>query len=275
MKTWLITGCSEGGIGAGIAKNALEKGYNVVVTARNTEKVRSIVEAYPQTSLALALDVTDKDSIQAAVNAAVEHFGQIDVLVNNAGYAYRSSVEEAEDSGVRQMFETNFFGAVEMIKAVLPGMRERKSGAIINISSIGAARTGAASGYYAATKAALELMSEGLYAEMKPLGIKVMIVEPGAFRTHFYDSSLKGSKNTLKDYETTAWKRSVENNVNLKQQPGNPDKAGFALIEAIESDETPLRLLLGTDALAAVRGALKARLDEMDKWEQVSVKTDY
>ncbi|MBQ9047373.1 MAG: SDR family NAD(P)-dependent oxidoreductase [Solobacterium sp.] len=275
MKTWLITGCSEGGIGAGIAKNALEKGYNVVVTARNTEKVRSIVEAYPQTSLALALDVTDKDSIQAAVNAAVEHFGQIDVLVNNAGYAYRSSVEEAEDSGVRQMFETNFFGAVEMIKAVLPGIRERKSGAIINISSIGAARTGAASGYYAATKAALELMSEGLYAEMKPLGIKVMIVEPGAFRTHFYDSSLKGSKNTLKDYETTAWKRSVENNVNLKQQPGNPDKAGFALIEAIESDETPLRLLLGTDALAAVRGALKARLDEMDKWEQVSVKTDY
>ena len=223
MNTWLITGCSEGGIGAGIAKNALEKGYNVVVTARNTEKVKSIVEAYPETALAAALDVTDKDSIKACVKAAEERFGQIDVLVNNAGYAYRSSIEEAEDSGVRQMFETNFFGAVEMIKAVLPGMRERKSGAIINISSIGAARTGAASGYYAATKAALELMSEGLYAEMKPLGIKVMIVEPGAFRTHFYDSSLKGSKNTLSDYKDTAWLRSVEQNVNKAQQPGDPN----------------------------------------------------
>ncbi len=275
MKTWLITGCSEGGIGAGIAKNALERGYNVVVTARNTDKVKNIVAKYPETALAVVLDVTDKNSIKNCVKTATDKFGKIDVLVNNAGYAYRSSVEEAEDEGVRKMFDTNFFGAVEMIKAVLPGMRENKSGAIINISSIGAARTGAASGYYAASKAALELMSEGLYAEMKPLGIKVMIVEPGAFRTHFYDSSLKGSKNTLEDYKDTAWLRSVEQNVNKAQQPGDPDKAGIPLIEAIESDETPLRLLLGTDAISAVRGALNARLNEIDKWEKISVKTDY
>jgi NAD(P)-dependent dehydrogenase (short-subunit alcohol dehydrogenase family) len=274
-KTWLVTGCSEGGIGEGIARNALEQGYNVVVTARNTSKVANIVADYPNTALAVALDVTDQDSIDACYDAAVEHFGQVDVLINNAGYCYRSSVEEADPEGVMGMFDANFFGAVAMIKKVLPAMRERRDGAIVNVSSIGAVRTGAASGYYAATKAAIELMTEGLAAEVGPLGIKAMIVEPGAFRTHFYDSSLKGSQNTVGDYAQTAHLRSVAQSVNTRQQPGNPLKAGYPIIKALEADDTPLRLYLGADALVAVRGALNARLDELEKWAEVSKTTDF
>ena len=173
------------------------------------------------------------------------------------------------------MFDANFFVAVAMIKAVLPAMRERRSGAIVNVSSIGAVRTGAASGYYAATKAAVELMTEGLAAEVAPLGIKAMIVEPGAFRTHFYDSSLKGSDNTVGDYAETAHKRSVAQNVNTRQQPGDPLKAGHPIIKAIEADDTPLRLYLGSDALAVVRAALNARLAELEKWADVSKTTDF
>ena len=152
-KVWFITGCSEGGIGAGIARGVLAKGYRAVVTARDLSRIGSIAADYPETALPLALDVTDPQSIREAVRAATERFGQIDVLVNNAGYCYRSSVEEAEMDGVMRMYETNFFGPVRLIQAVLPGMRARRSGAIVNVSSIGAVRTGAASGYYASTKA--------------------------------------------------------------------------------------------------------------------------
>lgn len=274
-KTWLITGCSAGGIGEGIARAVLEHGDNAVVTARTIAKVEGIVADYPETALAVALDVSDQASIDAAYAAAVERFGRVDVLVNNAGYCYRSSVEEADPAGVQAMFDANFFGAVAMIKAVLPAMRERRSGAIVNVSSIGAVRTGAASGYYAATKAAIELMTEGLAAEVAPLGIKAMIVEPGAFRTHFYDSSLKGSDNTVGDYAETAHKRSVAQNVNTRQQPGDPLKAGYPIIKAIEADDTPLRLYLGSDALTVVRGALNARLAELEKWADASVTTDF
>ncbi len=274
-KTWFITGCSEGGIGAGIARAVLKRGYNAVVTARNTEKVAGIVKDYPETALALALDVTDRAGVTAAVKAAQERFGQIDVLVNNAGYCYRSSVEEAERGGVDRMFETNFFGPVALIQAVLPGMRERRGGAIVNISSIGAVRTGAASGYYAATKAALELMSEGLAAELRPLGIRTMIVEPGAFRTHFYDSSLKGADMTIGDYAETAWKRSPQNAVNQGNQPGDPAKAGDVLVDVLESGNPPLRLLLGSDAVKIVRGALESRLQELEQWADTSARTDF
>ncbi len=274
-KTWIITGCSAGGIGEGIARAVLEGGDNAVVTARTAEKVEGIVADYPNTALAVALDVSDQASVDAAYEAAVKRFGQVDVLVNNAGYCYRSSVEEADPAGVQAMFDANFFGAIAMIKKVLPGMRERHDGAIVNVSSIGAVRTGAASGYYAATKAALELMTEGLAAEVTPLGIKAMIVEPGAFRTHFYDTSLKGSDNTLDDYAETAHKRSVAQNVNTRQQPGDPLKAGYPIIKALQSDETPLRLYLGSDAIAAVTGALNARLAELNKWAEVSKTTDF
>ncbi len=274
-KTWIITGCSAGGIGEGIARAVLEHGDNAVVTARSVSKVEGIVADYPDSALAVPLDVSDQAGIDACYEAAVERFGQVDVLVNNAGYCYRSSVEEADPQGVMDMFNANFFGAVAMIKKVLPAMRERHDGAIVNVSSIGAVRTGAASGYYAATKAAIELMTEGLRAEVAPLGIKAMIVEPGAFRTHFYDTSLKGSDNTVGDYAETAHKRSVAQNVNARQQPGDPLKAGYPIIKALESDETPVRLYLGSDAIAAVTGALNARLAELHKWEEVSKTTDF
>ena len=275
MKTYLITGCSEGGIGAGIARAVLKRGYNAVVTARSLDKVQSIVKEYPDTAMAVVLDVTDPGSIAAAAAAAKAKYGQIDVLVNNAGYCYRSSVEEADREGVDRMYETNFFGPIALIRAVLPDMRARRSGTIVNVSSIGAVRTGAASGYYASTKAALELMSEGLAAELKPLGIRVMIVEPGAFRTHFYDTSLKGADMTIADYADTAWKRSPQNAVNQGNQPGDPDKAGEVLVDVLENDNLPQRLLLGSDAVKVVRSALEARLDELSRWEAISARTDY
>ena len=248
-KTWFITGCSEGGIGAGIARAVLKRGYQCVVTARSYSKIENIVKEYPDTAFAVELDVTDQKSISDAVNKAMGQFGKIDVLVNNAGYAYRSSIEEAKDDGMMKMYETNLFGPIHLIQKVLPFMREQKQGAIINVSSIGAVRTGAASGFYASSKAALELMSNGLAAEVKPLGIKVMVVEPGSFRTHFYDSSLKGSDNTISAYQETAWKRSVAESRNLKNQPGDPDESGDVIIDAIEKENYPFRLLLGSDAV--------------------------
>lgn len=275
MKTWFITGCSEGGIGAGIAKAVLKRGYQCVVTARSLEKVENIVKEYPEASLAVTLDVTSEESIQSAVEKAINKFGKIDVLVNNAGYAYRSSIEEAKDDGMMLMYNTNLFGPIHLIQKVLPYMRKEGSGAIINVSSIGAARTGAASGFYASSKAALELVSHGLKAEVEPLGIKVMVVEPGSFRTHFYDSSLKGSDNTIDAYKDTAWKRSVSESINAKQQPGDPNKAGDVLIDVIESDNYPFRLLLGSDAIKAVTTEYEHRLQEIKEWEKESIKTDF
>ena len=173
------------------------------------------------------------------------------------------------------MYQTNLFGPICLIQEVLPMMRKKKSGAIINISSIAAVRTGAASGFYASSKAALELMSEGLAAEVKPLGIKVMIVEPGSFRTHFYDTSLKGSKMIIDAYKNTAWTRSVENTVNKQNQPGDPNKVGNVIIETIEKENYPQRLLLGSDAVKIVKGTFEQRLNEISLWEDESIKTDY
>lgn len=274
-KTWLITGCSEGGIGAGIAKAVLKRGYNVAVTARSLSKIENIIKDYPDTALGIVLDVTDESSIKEAVRKTLDKFGTIDVLVNNAGYAYRSSIEEAEENGMMTMYNTNLFGPLHLIQEVLPIMRDHKSGAIINISSIAAVRTGAASGFYASSKAALELLSQGLAAEVKPLGIKVMIVEPGSFRTHFYDSSLKGSKMTIDAYKDTAWTRSVENTHNAQNQPGDPDKCGDVLIDVIENENPPFRFLFGSDAVKIVKTSLQERIQEIENWEQQSIKTDF
>lgn len=274
MKTWLITGCSSG-IGRGIAKAALEKGDQVVVTARNPESVKSLTEAYPDTALAVALDVTKTDSISDALRQAHTRFGTIDVLVNNAGHGYRSALEEGEPDNVAELFQTNVFGPVELIKAVLPDMRAQKSGAIINISSIAAVRSGVGSGYYAASKAALELLSDALWQEASSLGIKVMIVEPGAFRTNFYDGSLKGTKMKIGDYAETTGKTRKENVVDHKDQPGDPERAGKVIVDVLNRENLPMRLLLGSDAVTFVRRELKQRLDELDAWEQVSVASDF
>ena len=274
MTTWLITGCSSG-IGRGIAKAVLKHGDNAVVTARNISTVTDIVENYPDTAIAVPLDITNKESIAGAVKAAADNFGGVDILVNNAGYGYRSSVEEGEEESVNQLFNTNFFGPIELIKQVLPYMRAQKNGAILNVSSIAAARSGVGSGYYASSKAALELMTDGLMKEVAPLGIKVMTVEPGAFRTKFYDTSLKGTQKQIEDYADTAWKTRKENIVDNQDQPGDPDKAGEVIYETIQKENIPKRLLLGSDAVRIVSAEMKERLQEIEDWSAISTQTDY
>lgn len=274
MTTWLITGCSSG-IGRGIAKAVLRNGDNAVVTARNISTVTDIIEDYPDTAIAVPLDITNKESIADAVKAAADNFGGVDILVNNAGYGYRSSVEEGEEDSVNLLFDTNFFGPIALIKQVLPYMRAQKNGAILNVSSIAAARSGVGSGYYAASKAALELMTDGLMKEVAPLGIKVMTVEPGAFRTKFYDTSLKGTQKQIEDYADTAWKTRKENIVDNQDQPGDPDKAGEVIYETMQKKNLPKRLLLGSDAVKIVSAEMKERLKEIEDWSAISKQTDY
>ena len=273
MSTWLITGCSTG-LGRALADAVIGAGHNAVVTARDVAKVSDLGGTAAQRVLPVALDVTEPDQIAAAVHRADERFGGIDVLVNNAGYGYRAAVEEGDDAEVRTLFETHFFGTVAMIKAVLPGMRARRSGAIVNISSIGATVTPVGSGYYSAAKAAIEGMSGALRGELAPLGISVTIVEPGAFRTDFAGRSLVQSATVIDDYATTAGQRRKENDTMDGNQAGDPAKAASAIIAAVESNEPPGFLLLGPDALALYRYVTDARAEEIAKWEPVTAGTN-
>ncbi len=276
MKTWLITGCSSG-IGKGIAKAVLESGDQAVVTARNKDKVLDVVEAYPDKALAVSLDVCKQESIDEAVKLAYEKFGTIDVLVNNAGYGYRSAVEEGEIEAVQTLYQTNLFGPIQLIKAVLPKMRERKSGYILNVTSIAAARSAIGSAYYASSKAALELLTNGLMKEVAPLGIKAMVVQPGAFRTRFYDQeSLQGTNDKITDYESTVGKSRPGNFTNAHNQAGDPDKAGKVLVEVVNSGkELPEILTLGKAAVDAVKSTLEGKIKELDQWAEVSASCDY
>ncbi len=274
MKTWFITGCSTG-LGRSLAKAVLEKGYRAAVTARDTEKLKEFSEKFPETAIILPLDVTDEESVKSAVRAAEKRFGGIDVLVNNAGYGYRAAVEEGEPDDMKRLFETNFWGPVALIKAVLPGMRAKKSGAIINVSSIAALRTAPGSGYYAASKCALEGMSGGLLVETAPLGIKVMIVEPGAFRTDFAGRSLTQSSTVIADYEETAGARRIGKDLSHGTQQGDPDKGADLIIQAIEAEDTPFRLLLGSDAVKFADDVMEGRRREYDKWREFSCGSDF
>jgi NAD(P)-dependent dehydrogenase (short-subunit alcohol dehydrogenase family) len=274
MSTWLITGCSTG-LGRALATAVLDRGDNAVVTARDVAAVRDLADAHPDTALALPLDVTDAAQVADAVTAAEARFGRVDVLVNNAGYGYRAAVEEGDDADVRQLFAVNFFGAVAMIKAVLPGMRARRQGAIVNISSIGARRTPEGSGYYAAAKSALEGMSGSLRRELAPLGISVTAVEPGGFRTDFSGRSLSQSSTVIDDYADTAGKRRKEHDTSHGRQPGDPAKAALALITVVESSDPPGFLLLGQDALDTYRQSVAAQLAEVDAWQKLSASTAF
>jgi NAD(P)-dependent dehydrogenase (short-subunit alcohol dehydrogenase family) len=273
MATWLITGCSTG-LGRAFAEAVLAHGDSVVVTARDAAAVQDLADAYPDTALALPLDVTDDDQVTAAVAAAEDRFGGVDVLVNNAGYGYRAAVEEGEDGPVHQLFETHVFGMVRTMKAVLPGMRARRSGTIVTISSIGARLSPEGSGYYAAVKAAIEALTLSLRKEIAPLGLTAMVVEPGAFRTDFAGRSLTQAAEPIADYADTAGKRRKEVDTAHGTQPGDPAKAAAALIEAVRSDAPPFMLVLGNDASDAFRGALDALRDDADAWEHVSRGTD-
>jgi NAD(P)-dependent dehydrogenase (short-subunit alcohol dehydrogenase family) len=273
MATWLITGCSTG-LGRALAKAVIAAGHNAVVTARDVGRVADLASGNTDRVLPVPLDVTDTTQVTDAVGQAEEKFGGIDVLVNNAGYGYRAAIEEGDESDIRALFETQFFGAVAMIKAVLPGMRARHSGAIVNISTIGVQIMPAGSGYYAASKAALEGMSGALYAELKPLGISVTAVEPGGFRTDFAGRSLTQSSTVIDDYAETAGKRRKEHDTAHGTQPGDPAKAAQAIIAAVEAAEPPAFLLLGNDALSTYRRIATARLDSIKAWEYLTTSTD-
>jgi NAD(P)-dependent dehydrogenase (short-subunit alcohol dehydrogenase family) len=237
--------------------------------------VQDIADSYPDNALALALDVTDQAQVRTAVTAAEERFGSVDVLVNNAGYGYRAAVEEGEDAAVRQLFDTHVDGAVRTIKAVLPEMRSRRSGTIVNISSIGARTSPEGSGYYAAVKAAIEALTSSLRKEVAPLGITAMVVEPGGFRTDFAGRSLTQSAQPIADYAETAGKRRKEHDTAHGTQPGDPAKAAAALIEVVESGEAPYMLVLGNDALDAFRASLEALRADLDGWQEVSRSTNH
>jgi NAD(P)-dependent dehydrogenase (short-subunit alcohol dehydrogenase family) len=273
MTTWLITGCSTG-LGRALAEAVLARGDNVVATAREVTAVGDLSQSYPKNALVLPLDVTDDAQVAAAARQANEHFGGVDVLVNNAGYGYRAAVEEGDPEDVRRLFDTNFFGAVALIKAVLPGMRRRRAGAIVNISSIGATVCPPGSGYYAAVKSALEGLTGSLRKEAGPLGIKAIVVEPGGFRTDFAGRSLTQSAVAIADYADTAGKRRKEHDTAHGAQPGDPAKAAQAIITAVESPAPPELLLLGNDALAAYATVLDTRRAEMERWREVSSGTD-
>ena len=272
MATWLITGCSTG-LGRALAQAVLAHGHNAVVTARNVTALQDIAAAFPQTALALPLDVTDKAQITSVVEQARTRFGGIDVLVNNAGYGYRAAVEEADDADIRHLFDTNVFGAVDMIKAVLPDMRANRSGSILNISSIGARISPAGSGYYSATKAALEGLSGSLHKELQPLGINVTVIEPGAFRTDFAGRSLTQSATAIEDYAATAGKRRKENDTVHGTQPGDPAKAAEAMLAIVESANPPALLVLGKDAFDAFAAVAQAQRTELDQWRDLSLST--
>lgn len=274
MSTWLITGCSTG-LGRALASAVLARGWNAVVTARDPAKVEDLVATYPKTALAVALDVSNREQVKAAIAQAEARFGGVDVLVNNAGHGYRAAVEEADEADVEELFASNFFGAVAMIKAVLPGMRARRGGTIVNLSSIAARRTGPGSGYYAATKCALEGLSAGLRSEVEPLGIKVIVVEPGAFRTDFSGRSLTQSRAPIADYAETAGQRRIENDRTHGTQAGDPARAADAMIKAVIDAAPPHLLMLGSDAVKAIGAAFDRDQAAIAAWEAVSTSTDF
>lgn len=274
MPTWFITGCSTG-LGRELALAVLRRGWNAVVTARDPQRVADVVAQFPDTALALPLEVGDHAQVESAVAEATERFGAIDVLVNNAGHGFRAAVEEAEDDEVAELFATNFFGPVDLITTVLPQMRERLSGTIVNVSSIGAPRSNPASGYYSATKSALESVSDALAREVAPLGIHMLVLEPGALRTEFSGGSLLQSRREIDDYAGTAGLRRKENDRTHGTQPGDPARAAETVVDVVAAGDPPFRLLLGSDAVAVVREELTGRLAEIDAWSGTSAATDF
>ncbi|GAC1406769.1 MAG: oxidoreductase [Burkholderiaceae bacterium] len=271
---WLITGCSTG-FGRELAKLVLARGWRAVVTARDASKVADIAEGHGERALVLPLDVTVEPQIKEVVAQAMRHFGQIDVLVNNAGYGYLAAIEEGEDAPVRALFETNVFGLIDMTKAVLPAMRAKGSGLIVNVSSIGGITSFAATGYYHATKYAVEGISESLALEVTPLGIDVLIVEPGPFRTNWAGPSIQQSAVHIDAYAMTAGERRKQTEARSGNQAGDPVRAAHAIIEAALSDAPPLRLLLGRAALDLARKKIDLLNNDFDKWEATTISADF
>jgi NAD(P)-dependent dehydrogenase (short-subunit alcohol dehydrogenase family) len=266
---WLVTGCSTG-IGRAIAVAALERGHRVAVTARNPEAVADLVLAHPERAIACRLDVTDRLQIRAAVAATEQAFGSIDVLVNNAGYGYMAALEEGDDHEVRRLFDTNYFGVVDTLKAVLPGMRTRRAGRIINMSSMTGLVANPPNVYYSSTKFALEALTEALAKEVAPFGIKVTAIEPGAFRTDWATRSMKETTTPIADYAATVGARREHIKAFADKLPGDPAKVAAAVLRVSELDDPPLHLLLGNDVLVAFRHKLADLTASIDAWEETT-----
>lgn len=272
-KVWFITGSSTG-FGRELAEEVLAQGHKVVATARKPETLDELIKSHPDTARTVRLDVTNKTEVVAAIAEAVREFGRIDVLVNNAGYGLIGAIEEASDEQIRAQFETNVFGALNVMRAVLPQMRKQQSGHILNVSSVGGFVAFPSSGYYTATKFALEAMSEALAKEAAHLGIRVTIVEPGSFRTDFNGRSLNLPETRMREYPATeqflGWLKEMDG-----KQPGDPRKAAQAMIKVAEADNPPLRLPLGEDALTTIEAELDIVRDDIRPWRQVSIDTAY
>ncbi|MCJ2049621.1 oxidoreductase [Methylobacterium sp. J-070] len=271
---WFITGCSTG-FGRELAKLVIARGWRAVVTARDRATVADLAEAAGDRVLALALDVTDASQVEASVRAASETFGRIDVLVNNAGYGYQASIEEGEDDKIRAQFDANVFGLFALTRAVLPVMRAQRSGHILNVTSVAGFVGFPASGYYAATKHAVEGFSDSLAAEAGPLGIRVTCIEPGPFRTDWAGRSLVQTPSAIADYAETAGARLKATAEKSGTQAGDPVRAGEAMIRVTEIANPPRHLVLGAWGYDAVTGRLKQRLAEIEAWRETSLGADY
>jgi NAD(P)-dependent dehydrogenase (short-subunit alcohol dehydrogenase family) len=273
-RVWLITGCSSG-FGLALVSAVLARGHRVVATARQLSALGEFTARYPETCRAQELDVTDAAQVETVVTHAAGAFGRLDVVVNNAGYGIVGAFEELGKEQVRRNFETNFFGALEVIRASLPILRAQRSGHIVNISAAAVIANYAGFSIYGATKWALEGVSESLATELKPLGIKVTMVQPGPFRTDFIARSLERGENHIADYDLTSGKflRLLESMAG--KQPGDPGKAAEAIIAAVESDTPPLRLVLGKYANDKARKKMADAEKERVSWEQVGLPTDF
>ena len=272
--TWFITGCSTG-FGRELARVVVARGYRAAVTARDPKQVADLVAGHEDRTLALRLDVTDPAQVAESVRRAEEHFGGIDVLVNNAGIGYFAAVEESDEAEVRRMFEIDFFGLARMIHAVLPGMRKRRTGHVINISSIAGLAPFPSLGYYCAAKFAVEGLSECLAMEVGPLGIKATLVEPSGFRTDWAGRSANEASVEIADYAATAGAVRRQLRELSGKQPGDPVRAANAIIQAVESPNPPLHQLLGKDALRMAREKLDALRRDFDTWQNVTVGADF
>lgn len=272
-KVWFVTGTSSG-FGRSIAEEVIARGDRLVATARDPKVLDDLVAKAPERVLALRLDVTKAEEVATTIQSAVERFGQLDVLVNNAGYSVLGAVEETTDEELRTAFETMFFGAVATTRAVLPHMRERRSGTIVQITSVGGFTTAPGFGAYCAVKHGLEGLSECLAAEVAPFGIRVLIVEPGAFRTNLFGGAFRmlpemeayaPSVGPTRDYVTTS----------AGKQEGDPAKAARAIIDAVNAGAPTLRLPLGADAVTFIRGKLASMTAEVDQTEGVAKATAF
>ncbi|MFF5283536.1 oxidoreductase [Streptomyces sp. NPDC013171] len=271
-KVWLITGANSG-FGRAFAEAAIAAGDVVVAAARRTESLDDLVAAHPDQVDPVALDVTDTAAVDRVVTALVERHGRVDVLVNNAGRTHVGSVEETSDEDLRSLFDVHVFGPAALTRAVLPHMRARRSGAIVQLSSVGGQMSLAGFGAYSATKFALEGMSEALAAEVGPLGIKVLIVEPGAFRTSLFGTGKSISADTVADYADTVGATRAYVETGAGTQAGDPAKAAAAVLAALNADETPLRLALGDDSIDAIHAHLDQVRADLTAWDKVGRDT--